>query len=118
MAARVDQPLAVAKRPFNKAEVKGLIERALRDETGADFSFMNLGGVRDALPAGQLLVRHIWDIMPFDNEVVVGTFKGRDLPAVVARRTPGRSRPRLHAGRKRFHRRQPGPRGQPAYERV
>jgi len=83
VAARVDQPLAVAKRPFNKAEVKSLIERALRDETGADFSFMNLGGVRDALPAGQLLVRHIWDIMPFDNEVVVGTFKGRDLPAVV-----------------------------------
>jgi len=83
VAARVDQPLAISKRPFTKAEVKGLIERALRDETGADFSFMNLGGVRDTLPAGQLLVRHIWDIMPFDNEVVVGTFKGRDLPAVV-----------------------------------
>ena len=28
-------------------------------------------------------MRHIWDIMPFDNRVVVGTFKGRDLPAVV-----------------------------------
>ena len=28
-------------------------------------------------------MRHIWDIMPFDNRVVMGTFKGRDLPAVV-----------------------------------
>jgi hypothetical protein len=26
---------------------------------------------------------HIWGIMPFDNTVVIGTFKRRDLPAVV-----------------------------------
>src|ERR1043166_5592716 len=55
----------------------------MRDETGADFSFMNLGGVRDVVPQGKLLVRHIWNIMPFDNTVVVGTFKGRDLPRVA-----------------------------------
>jgi len=83
VAARVDQPLAVSKRQFTKAEVKRLIERAMRDETGADFAFMNYGGVRDILPQGQLKIRNIWDIMPFDNTVVVGTFKGRDLPPVV-----------------------------------
>jgi 2',3'-cyclic-nucleotide 2'-phosphodiesterase (5'-nucleotidase family) len=44
---------------------------------------MNQGGVRDILPEGQLLVRHIWNIMPFDNTVVVGSFKGRDLPPHV-----------------------------------
>ena len=53
------------------------------EQTGADFAFMNLGGVRDTLPKGQILVRKIWDIMPFDNRVVFGKFKGRDLPAVV-----------------------------------
>jgi 2',3'-cyclic-nucleotide 2'-phosphodiesterase (5'-nucleotidase family) len=83
VAARVDQPLAVSKRQFTKAEVKRLIERAMRDETGSDFAFMNLGGVRDIVPQGQLKVRNIWDIMPFDNTVVVGTFKGRELPPVV-----------------------------------
>ncbi len=83
VTARVDQPLAVSKRQFTKAEVKRLIEQAMREETGANFAFMNAGGVRDILPAGQLLVRHIWQIMPFDNEVVVGTFKGRELPAAV-----------------------------------
>jgi len=83
VSARVDQPLAMSRRKFTKPEVKQLLERALRDETGADFAFMNLGGVRDTLPEGQLLIRHIWDIMPFDNRVVVGTFKGRDLPPVV-----------------------------------
>ena len=83
VAARVDQPLAVSQKAFTKPEIKRLIERALRDETGADFAWMNQGGVRDALPKGQLLVRHIWDIMPFDNRVVVGTFKGREIPAKV-----------------------------------
>jgi len=83
VSARVDQPLAVSTRAFTKGEVKKLIEQALRDETGADFAWMNLGGVRDTLPKGQILVRNIWDIMPFDNVVVTGTFKGRDLPKVV-----------------------------------
>ena len=83
VSARVDRPLAVSARAFDKRKVKGLIEQAMRSETGADFAFMNQGGVRDIVPKGQLLVRHIWDIMPFDNRVLVGTFKGRDLPAVV-----------------------------------
>ena len=55
----------------------------MREACGADFAFMNLGGVRDSLPQGQLLERHIWDVMPFDNLLMVGTFKGRDLPPVV-----------------------------------
>ena len=83
VAQRVDKPLAVAKRQFNQREVKRLIEQAIRDETGADFAFVNLGGVRDIVPKGQLLVRNIWNIMPFDNRVVFGKFKGSKLPAVV-----------------------------------
>jgi len=79
----VDQPLAVAEHEFSRAEVRVLIERAMRDQTGSDFAFMNAGGVRDILPQGQLLVRHVWNMMPFDNEVLVGKFKGRDLPTVV-----------------------------------
>jgi 5'-nucleotidase / UDP-sugar diphosphatase len=83
VTARVDRPLAVSKKKFDKAGVKALMERAMRDETGANFAFMNLGGVRDVLPEGQLLVRHIWDIMPFDNLVVIAKVKGRDMPAVA-----------------------------------
>jgi len=83
VTARVDRPLAVSKKEFTHAEVKALIEQAMRDETGADFAFMNSGGVRAGLPAGQLLERHIWDIMPFDDLVVIAKVKGSDLPAVA-----------------------------------
>jgi 2',3'-cyclic-nucleotide 2'-phosphodiesterase (5'-nucleotidase family) len=83
VTARVDRPLAVSRKKFTHAEVKALIEQAMREETGADFAFMNLGGVRDELPEGQLLERQIWNIMPFDNLVVIAKVKGSDLPAVV-----------------------------------
>jgi 2',3'-cyclic-nucleotide 2'-phosphodiesterase (5'-nucleotidase family) len=83
VTAEVDRPLATASRNFSKIEVKRLIEQALREETHSDFAWMNSGGVRDPLPQGQLLDRQIWNIMPFDNEVLIGTFKGRDLPKVV-----------------------------------
>jgi len=83
VTARVDRPLAVSKRSFSLDEVKTLIEQAMREETGADFAFMNFGGVRDTLPAGQLLERHIWNVMPFDNLVVAAKVKGSQLPARV-----------------------------------
>ena len=56
----------------------------MREQTGADFAWVGIGSVRDSLPQGQLLVRHIWNVMPFDNRIVFGKVKGRDLPAVVA----------------------------------
>ncbi len=83
VAAQVDLPLAVATRAFNKMEVKHLIEQALREETHSDFAWMNMGGIRATIPQGQLTDRNIWNIMPFDNDVVIGTFKGRDLPKNV-----------------------------------
>ncbi|MDQ1469125.1 MAG: 5-nucleotidase / UDP-sugar diphosphatase, partial [Bryobacterales bacterium] len=83
VSALVDQPITVSSKAFNKAGVKRLIEQAMRDELHTDFAFMNLGGVRDVLPAGQILARNIWNIMPFDNLVVTGRFKGSELPRVV-----------------------------------
>ena len=80
----VDQPIGTALREIPKPEMKTLIEKAMCAATGADFAFMNAGGVRDILPKGQLLARHVWNIMPFDNLVVTGRFKGSELPAVVA----------------------------------
>ena len=83
VAVLVDQPIATSNRQLTRQELKTMLEQAMKDATGADFAFMNYGGVRDILPKGQLLLRHVWNIMPFDNLVVYGTFKGRDLPAVV-----------------------------------
>jgi len=83
VSMKVDRPLAVSKHAFTSQEMKALMERAMREETGADFAHMNLGGIRDKLPEGEVKERNIWNVMPFDNRVVIGRFKGRDLPPVV-----------------------------------
>lgn len=83
VAATVDLPLGVSEREYSRRELKAMLEEAMREATGADFAFMNAGGVRDTLPKGPLKVRHAWNVMPFDNLVVYGEFKGRELPAVV-----------------------------------
>jgi 2',3'-cyclic-nucleotide 2'-phosphodiesterase (5'-nucleotidase family) len=79
----VNVPIGAAKREFAGAELKALIERATAEEMGVDFAFMNRGGVRAPLPAGQLLARHVWVMYPFDNKVVVGRFKGKELPKII-----------------------------------
>jgi len=79
----VDVPIGESRREFREPDVKLLMERAMIDETGADLAFQNLGGVRGFLPQGRLLARHVWTVMPFDNQVVLGTFPGRDLPEAL-----------------------------------
>ena len=65
----------------------------MRDAVQADFAFMNPGGIRDRLPKGTILARHMWNIMPFDNRVLVADLPGSSVPAaVLGNRTvqPGR----------------------------
>lgn len=83
VAKVVDVPIGEARREIAGRELKELIERATREEMHVDFSVMNLSGVRAALPAGPLLARHVWNVHPFDNRVLVSRFKGKDLPAEV-----------------------------------
>ena len=78
--AIVDVPIGTARRRFTREELKPVIEQAMREELGTDLAFWNLGGIRDTLPAGTILARHVWNILPFDNRFVIGRFRGRELP--------------------------------------
>lgn len=44
-----------------------------------DFAIQNGGGIRADLPAGTITKKTIYEILPFDNSVVVVTIKGADL---------------------------------------
>jgi 2',3'-cyclic-nucleotide 2'-phosphodiesterase (5'-nucleotidase family) len=43
------------------------------DKTQIDFCFLNNGGLRNALPAGAITRRHVFELMPFENELIVLT---------------------------------------------
>ena len=79
----VDVPIGEAERRFERRDLQVLVERAMAEETSSDLAWVNLGNVRDVIPAGAILARTIWNILPFDNAVVIGKFKGSQLPPKV-----------------------------------
>lgn len=85
VAKVVDVPIGESKREFAGTDLLQVIQRALAEEMGGDFGLMNLGGIRDKLPKGRLLARHVWNVMPFDDRAIAGKFKGSELPPAVAR---------------------------------
>jgi 2',3'-cyclic-nucleotide 2'-phosphodiesterase (5'-nucleotidase family) len=84
----VDKPLGQATRRLTDAELRPLIEKSMKEKTGADIAWINAGNVRDVLPQGQILERHVWNILPFDNALVTGKFKGSQLPKTITDRYP------------------------------
>jgi 5'-nucleotidase / UDP-sugar diphosphatase len=81
----VDTPIGESRKELHRHELKALVERAMVEVMKTDFAFINNGGLRDILPRGRLLARHIWNIMPFDNIVVVARVKGSKLPPVIVK---------------------------------
>jgi 2',3'-cyclic-nucleotide 2'-phosphodiesterase (5'-nucleotidase family) len=89
----VDIDLAKVGHDYDRGEMKALFERALADETGADLAYINRGAVRAVFFEGPLLVRDVWNAMPFEDRIVTGTLMGSELPAFLRKEhglEPGR----------------------------
>jgi 2',3'-cyclic-nucleotide 2'-phosphodiesterase (5'-nucleotidase family) len=82
----VDVPIGESKTRMERPQLRMLVEQAMAEQTGADIAWINTGNIRDTLPAGRILIRNIWNILPFDDYVVSGKFKGSELPAVIKER--------------------------------
>ncbi len=85
VASLVDVPIARLPRALDRDDARRLIEEAMADAVGADIAYMNRGGIRDTLPAGEVTVRDVWQALPFGNEIVYGRVPGRDVPRPAAR---------------------------------
>ena len=75
----VDRPIGEARREISRDELRVLMEQAIREEMQADFTHMNRGGVRDILPKGVIREREWFNIMPFDNKIVVAHVRGEQV---------------------------------------
>lgn len=65
-----------------------------------DLGFMNAGGVRQDLPAGEVTYRDVFNIQPFGNGIAVGNLTGADILLALEQqwKDPAGSRPRLALG--------------------
>ena len=86
----VDIPIGESTKAMTRTdpELRRMLEQAMADEVGADIGWIATGNVRDGLPQGQILARHIWNMLPFDDRIVVGKFKGSELPPAITDRYP------------------------------
>ncbi len=62
---------------------------AMLEETSADFSFTNLGGIRDELPSGAITPRDVFRVLPFPNTLVLFRLTGEELKRVLETRVSG-----------------------------
>ena len=69
--------------------IGNLVCEAMKDYTGADFSFMNLGGIRDELQAGPISYRNVFSVMPFDNQIALIEVDGKFLKEIIETRVSG-----------------------------
>jgi len=73
-----------------QSKIGNLVCDAMRIATKSDFSFINLGGVRAGLPYGAITYRDVFNVMPFDNQVVVLKISGETLRRIIEIRIIGR----------------------------
>jgi len=86
----VDVPIgeSTMRMERNNPVLRKMIESAMAEQSGADIAWINTGNVRDTMPIGRILARTAWNILPFDNYIVLGKFKGSELPPSITMRYP------------------------------
>ncbi|MEO8149506.1 MAG: 5'-nucleotidase [Bacteroidia bacterium] len=53
------------------------------DNKKADFVFLNNGGLRAPLPQGEITVGKVFELLPFENELIVVTLKGTTVNQLI-----------------------------------
>lgn len=68
-----------------ESPLSNLMTEAILESTGADIAIHNVvGGIRDALPEGELTFGSVYEMFPFDNRVVELELSGRELREIIA----------------------------------
>lgn len=93
-SARVDKEmnkqLGVSAYDLDKApdgmdsDIGNWFTDAMRRHSGADIAFQNTSGIRSVLKRGKVMVRDIFQIMPFENTLVKLTLTGEQIRRLMA----------------------------------
>jgi len=89
VAAKRNEPLGVRNtaritRSYSKESQLGdLLADLLREGTGADIAFVNAGGVRSDIRAGDLTYSDLFEVVPFDNYPAVVQMTGAQIAEIL-----------------------------------
>ncbi len=89
--ASVDIPLTLKGNP--ESLLGNMFTDAVLASFDGDIAVHNVtGGIRAILPAGEITFGEIYEVMPFDNRVVIVELTGAELRRIVANQLPRGSR--------------------------
>jgi 2',3'-cyclic-nucleotide 2'-phosphodiesterase (5'-nucleotidase family) len=114
VVGELSAPLRGGKGPWSTVAGSWVAD-LMRARTGADVAFHNRGGIRAEIQAGRVTRRDVFEVLPFDNDVVTVVLRGAVLEGLVRRSIEGSShsgldysglvahvRPREEGGRTRL----------------
>ncbi|MGI5920993.1 MAG: bifunctional metallophosphatase/5'-nucleotidase [Syntrophomonadaceae bacterium] len=55
----------------------------MRQTAGADIALQNGGGLRTSIPAGNITIGKVWELLPFDNTLVTMNLKGSQILKIM-----------------------------------
>jgi len=96
--ARMDEVLTQAEAPllrsrgFASGAAANLVCEAMLVGAKTDVALMNRGGLRADLPAGALTRRHLFELLPFADSLVVLELSGAQLEQVLSSALEGQTR--------------------------
>ncbi|HZJ88883.1 MAG TPA: 5'-nucleotidase C-terminal domain-containing protein, partial [Sphaerochaeta sp.] len=70
----------VRTKPTNLSR---LITRAMTEQSGADFTITNGGGIRASMDAGEITMGDVINVLPFTNIITVAEISGADVYAAL-----------------------------------
>jgi 2',3'-cyclic-nucleotide 2'-phosphodiesterase (5'-nucleotidase family) len=97
MSGKMDEVIANSDVALTKGQPESLLGNLFSDVcfemanelyytstyTKADFAFFNNGGLRAELPKGKLTRGNVFELMPFENELVVVSLSGSQVKKIV-----------------------------------
>lgn len=76
-------PISRTANAASESALGNMIADAIRTQTGTDFAFMNPGGVRADLDAGEITWKEAFTVQPFGNDLVKMTVTGADIKTLL-----------------------------------
>ncbi len=91
--SKMNRIIGISEKNLVKGDPEGLLGNVVSDICKStieaklghniDFVVLNNGGLRAPIPKGEITVRHIYELMPFENELVAINIKGKDVYNVL-----------------------------------
>lgn len=89
METRLGETKSDLTRTLPESSLGNIIAESLRDcastilKTNVDIGIVNLGGLRTDVSAGDITVGTVYELMPFENKMIILTVTGQELQSIL-----------------------------------